>query len=97
MERALQMAAEGADIIDVGGESTRPGAEPVPAEEELRRVVPVIERLRKTSDILISIDTSKSIGGVGGPGSRSEYRKRHHRRPGRCGNVSAGGWQAGPG
>src|SRR5437660_12769658 len=54
------MAAEGAQIVDVGGESTRPGAEPVSAEEELRRVVPVIEELKAKIDIVISIDTSKS-------------------------------------
>jgi dihydropteroate synthase len=56
----VQMAAEGAQIVDVGGESTRPGAEPVSAEEELRRVVPVIEELKAKIDIVISIDTSKS-------------------------------------
>jgi len=60
VERALRMAEEGAQIIDVGGESTRPGAEPVPLDEELRRVLPVIEALRQKSDILISIDTYKS-------------------------------------
>ena len=60
IEHGIQIAAEGADIIDVGGESTRPGAEPVSAEEELRRVIPVIEKLRAKIDILISIDTSKS-------------------------------------
>ena len=56
----IQIAAEGADIIDVGGESTRPGAEPVPLKEELKRVIPVIERLRAKIGIFISIDTSKS-------------------------------------
>jgi len=60
IERGIQIAAEGADIIDVGGESTRPGAEPVPAKEELNRVIPVIEKLRAKIDIPISIDTSKS-------------------------------------
>jgi dihydropteroate synthase len=55
----LEMAAHGADILDVGGESTRPGAEPVPETEELRRVVPVIERLSQESDAVISIDTMK--------------------------------------
>jgi dihydropteroate synthase len=60
IEHGLRMAAEGADIVDVGGESTRPGAEPVGAEEELRRVIPVIEKLRAKIDIPISIDTSKS-------------------------------------
>ena len=59
IERGLQIAAQGADIIDVGGESTRPGAEPVSAKEELKRVVPVIEKLRAKIDIMISIDTSK--------------------------------------
>src|SRR5574338_1240617 len=59
-ERGLQMAAEGAHIIDVGGESTRPGSEPIPAEEELRRVLPVIKNLRAKLDVRISIDTSKA-------------------------------------
>jgi dihydropteroate synthase len=58
--RAIQIAAEGADIIDIGGESTRPGAEPVSTEEELNRVVPVIQGLRTKIAIPISIDTSKS-------------------------------------
>jgi len=56
----IKMASEGADIIDVGGESTRPGAEPVSMKEELGRVIPVIKKLRAKIDILISIDTSKS-------------------------------------
>lgn len=56
----LKMAADGAQIIDVGGESTRPGAQAVPAEEELDRVIPVIERLRAKIDIVISIDTAKA-------------------------------------
>ncbi len=60
IEGGLRMAAQGADIIDVGGESTRPGAEPVAADEELRRVIPVIEKLRAQIDIPISIDTSKT-------------------------------------
>ena len=60
IEHGLRMAAEGADIIDVGGESTRPGAEPVAAEEELRRVIPVIEKLRAKIDVPISIDTWKT-------------------------------------
>ena len=60
VERGIQMQAEGADIIDVGGESTRPGAEPVSVEQELQRVVPVIERLRAKINVPISIDTSKS-------------------------------------
>lgn len=56
---ALRMAGEGADILDVGGESTRPGSAPVSLEEELARVIPVIERLAKESSLPISIDTSK--------------------------------------
>jgi dihydropteroate synthase len=60
VERGIQMEAEGADIIDVGGESTRPGAEAVSAEDELRRVIPVIEKLRASTKVAISIDTSKS-------------------------------------
>jgi dihydropteroate synthase len=59
VERGLRMADEGAAIIDVGGESTRPGAAPVTAAEEIERVVPVIERLAARSAVPISIDTSK--------------------------------------
>ena len=58
--RGLELAAEGADILDVGGESTRPGSLPVPEAEELRRVVPVIEALRKQAAILLSVDTTKA-------------------------------------
>jgi dihydropteroate synthase len=60
IEHGLRMVAEGADIIDIGGESTRPGAKPVAAGEELRRVIPVIEKLRAKIDVPISIDTSKA-------------------------------------
>ena len=56
----LQLVADGADILDVGGESTRPGADPVSEAEEIRRIVPVIAGLRSKSDVLISIDTRKS-------------------------------------
>jgi dihydropteroate synthase len=55
----LRLAEEGADVLDVGGESTRPGAKDVSADEEIRRVVPVIERLAKEATLPISIDTSK--------------------------------------
>jgi len=55
----LKLAEEGADILDIGGESTRPGAAEVPVEEELRRVMPVIERLAKDTSLPISIDTLK--------------------------------------
>jgi len=57
--RALEMQAQGALIIDVGGESTRPGAQPVDVSQEIARVVPVIESIRRQSDIQISVDTSK--------------------------------------
>ena len=57
-ERAVQIAAEGAAIIDIGGESTRPGAERIPAGEQIARVVPVIQRIHATIDIAVSIDTS---------------------------------------
>jgi dihydropteroate synthase len=60
IEHGLKMAADGADIVDVGGESTRPGAEPIAADEELLRVIPVIEKLRTKIDVPISIDTSKT-------------------------------------
>jgi len=59
VEHGLRLAQQGAALIDVGGESTRPGAEPVGTEEELRRVVPVIERLRAGTSAIISVDTSK--------------------------------------
>ena len=57
-EHALQLLQQGADIIDVGGESTRPGANPVPEQEELDRVIPVIEAIRAETDACISVDTS---------------------------------------
>ena len=60
VRHALKMAGEGADIIDIGGESTRPGASPVRVEEELDRTIPVIRKLAKSLEIPISIDTSKS-------------------------------------
>lgn len=60
LEIALGMVSNGAEIVDVGGESTRPGADTVSAEEEIRRTVPFIERLRARTDALISIDTYKS-------------------------------------
>ena len=60
INHALEMIDEGADIIDIGGESTRPFSDPVSLKEEISRVVPVIEGIRKESDICISIDTTKS-------------------------------------
>lgn len=59
IERALQLIEEGADVIDIGGESTRPGYTPVPADEEIKRILPVLNEIRKTSDIAVSIDTTK--------------------------------------
>jgi len=60
VEQGLRQVAEGADILDVGGESTRPGSSPVPAEEELRRVLPIVRRLAEETDTPISIDTYKA-------------------------------------
>jgi dihydropteroate synthase len=59
LDRAMAMGGEGAAIIDVGGESTRPGAEPVTVQEEIDRVVPVIEAIVAHSDLPVSVDTSK--------------------------------------
>ncbi|HTX21945.1 MAG TPA: dihydropteroate synthase [Candidatus Aquilonibacter sp.] len=59
VEHALRLAGQGADILDIGGESTRPGAEPVEEKEELRRVIPVIENLAAKIKIPLSIDTVK--------------------------------------
>src|SRR5690606_30234658 len=57
--QGAQMVEQGAAIIDVGGESTRPGAEPVPLQQELDRVIPVIEALASRLDVLLSVDTMK--------------------------------------
>ncbi|MDQ1363050.1 MAG: dihydropteroate synthase [Pseudomonadota bacterium] len=59
VDHALQMIEQGADMIDVGGESTRSGAAPVSVEEEISRVIPVIEKIRQHSSVFISVDTSK--------------------------------------
>lgn len=60
VEHALRLAEEGADVVDIGGESTRPGSEPVPLEQELERVIPVIEGVRARSEVAISVDTYKA-------------------------------------
>ncbi len=60
LNRVEQMIKDGAEIIDIGGESTRPGSDPVPLEEEIRRVVPAVKMIRKHFDIPISVDTYKS-------------------------------------
>ncbi|MGH8378253.1 MAG: dihydropteroate synthase, partial [Gammaproteobacteria bacterium] len=59
LRQAVKMTEEGADILDIGGESTRPGAQTVSAEQEMERVIPLIERLAHETDVPISIDTSK--------------------------------------
>jgi dihydropteroate synthase len=56
----IELAGQGADVLDVGGESTRPGAAPVPADEELHRVIPVVERLAATTNVPVSVDTTKA-------------------------------------
>jgi dihydropteroate synthase len=56
----IELAGQGADVLDVGGESTRPGAAPVPADEELRRVIPVVERLAATTRVPVGVDTTKA-------------------------------------
>jgi dihydropteroate synthase len=61
IQHALHLAESGADILDIGGESTRPGAEPVNQEEELKRVIPVIEKLANQTEAAISIDTQKTV------------------------------------
>ena len=61
VDHALALEAAGADLLDVGGESTRPGADPVPAAEELRRVAPVLERLAGRVAVPLSVDTSKAV------------------------------------
>jgi dihydropteroate synthase len=60
VELGRRMVQEGADLLDVGGESTRPGADPVPLDEELRRVVPAVEALRAAVEVPISVDTTKA-------------------------------------
>ncbi len=60
IEHGLCMAKEGADIVDIGGESSRPGSQPISPAEELERVVPVIEGIRRRSDVLLSVDTTKA-------------------------------------
>lgn len=60
VKKGLRLIEQGADILDIGGESTRPGSDPVPLEEELRRVVPVVEQLANQTDVPISVDTTKA-------------------------------------
>ena len=60
VKRGLELEKQGADILDIGGESTRPGSDPVSADQELKRIIPVITELRKKTRILISVDTTKA-------------------------------------
>jgi dihydropteroate synthase len=60
VKHGLDLVKEGADILDVGGESSRPGSDPIPVEEELHRILPVISELRENSDIILSVDTTKA-------------------------------------
>ncbi len=61
IDHAKKLAKEGADILDIGGESTRPGADAISAEEEIRRVIPIIKELAKNTELIISADTQKPI------------------------------------
>ena len=93
VEHGLAMCAAGADIVDVGGESTRPGAERVDAEEETRRVVPAIRALA-AGGVTVSVDTIPGRGRRGRAGRRRPDRQRRQRRAGRPGDgqdVAAAG------
>ena len=87
VERALALRAEGADVIDIGGESTRPGSAYVGEEEELARVIPLIKAIRKRSDVPISIDTRKArvLEAALGEGGRHPQRRVRARRRSRHG------------
>jgi dihydropteroate synthase len=90
--QAEQMAAQGAAIIDIGGESTRPGAAPVGSEEELRRVLPVVERVAARLPVLISVDTSNPelMRRAGAAGAHLINDVRALRTPGALQAVAAG-------
>jgi dihydropteroate synthase len=60
VEKGLDLVKQGADILDIGGESSRPGSDPISPEEELKRITPVIAELRKRTKVLISVDTTKA-------------------------------------
>ena len=79
IEAGVQMAADGADLLDVGGESTRPGAEPLGEDEERRRVLPVIEGLAARVTIPISIDTYKPAVADAALARRRRAGERHQR------------------
>ena len=84
VEHGLELVAAGADVLDVGGESTRPGSQPVPADEQRRRVVPVVRRLAaEAPSVPISVDTTDACGGRRRARGRRHRRQRRHRRAGR--------------
>ena len=93
VEQGVRMAAEGAALIDVGGESTRPGAQGVSAAEELRRVIPVIEQLRTRTTTVVSVDSSKPevlrAAAAAGAGLVNDVRAL--REPGALEAAAAGG------
>jgi dihydropteroate synthase len=93
VEHGLRLVGEGAALIDVGGESTRPGAEPVDTREELRRVLPVIERLRASTTAIISVDTSKAevMRAAAGAGAGMINDVRSLREPGALEAAAASG------
>lgn len=92
VEHGLRLAEEGAALIDVGGESTRPGSEPIDVEEELRRVIPVIERLRAATAV-VSVDTSKPevMRAAAGAGAGMINDVRALREPGALAAAAASG------
>ncbi len=96
IDHGLRLVAEGAAILDIGGESTRPGAPPVPAQEQLRRVLPVISALRERTQALLSIDTSDPdvIRGAAAAGAALVNDVRGLQRPGALGAVAATGLAA---
>jgi dihydropteroate synthase len=93
VDRGVQMAEEGAAIIDIGGESTRPGAQQVGLDEELRRVVPVIARLRMRTQAILSVDTSKPevMHAAAAAGAAMINDVRALREPGALEAVAASG------
>jgi dihydropteroate synthase len=93
VEQGVRMAAEGAALIDVGGESTRPGAQGVSAAEELRRVVPVIEQLRARTTAVVSVDSSKPevLRAAAGAGAGLINDVRALREPGALEAAAASG------
>lgn len=93
VERAAAMIASGADILDIGGESTRPGAQPVSRDEELSRVIPVVRLIRSHFDIPISVDTSDAqvISAAAAEGADMINDVRALTRPGAMAAVAACG------